>query len=94
MYATLASKGVLQNKVTRFLSGISMEIYLSHMLMFRVVEKTGLHTVLGDGWIQYIVTVVLVFVGTVIFSFVMKCMIERVEEKMAGRSMSGGKIGR
>lgn len=92
MYVTLASKGVLQNKLTKFLSGISMEIYLSHMLMFRVVEKTGLHTVLGDGWIQYIVTVVLVFAGTVIFSFVMKCVIERVEGKLAGRSTAGRKI--
>lgn len=92
MYAILASKGILQNKGMKFLSGISMEIYLSHMFFFRVVEKSGLHTVIGDGWIQYIATVILVFTGAVMFSFVMKGVIEQVEEKLSGHSVAGRKI--
>lgn len=32
---------LLENKVTKFISGISMEIYLSHMVIFRLVEKRG-----------------------------------------------------
>lgn len=49
-----------------------MEIYLSHMVIFRVIERLGISTMIGNGWVQYAVTVVIVLVGTVIFSAVMK----------------------
>lgn len=39
---TAAGHPLLENRVTKFVSGISMEIYLSHMVVFRVIEKTGL----------------------------------------------------
>ena len=48
--------GVLQNKFTAFISTISMEMYLSHMVIFRIVEKLGLHQVIGNGWLQYFLT--------------------------------------
>ena len=51
-----------------------MEIYLSHMFIFRVIEKLGINTLLGNGWIQYIVTVVSVIVGASIFAIVMQHM--------------------
>ena len=53
--------------MTKFISGISMEIYLSHMVMFRVVEKTGLNQMFGNGVLQYIVTVMLVLAATIVF---------------------------
>ena len=59
-----------------FLSGISMEIYLCHMVMFRVIEKLHLNTMLGIGWFQYIVTVALVFIGAACFSVVVKKIIK------------------
>ena len=40
---------ILENKITNFISGISMEIYLSHMVIFRVVEKLGLNRIIGNG---------------------------------------------
>ena len=64
--------------VISFISGISMEIYLSHMVMFRVVEKLHLSTVIGSGWPQYILTVCLVLAGAIFFSFVMQTMINRL----------------
>lgn len=63
---------ILENKITNFISGISMEIYLSHMVIFRVVEKLGLNRIIGNGWMQYIITVLIVFLGVVLFSAVMQ----------------------
>ena len=74
--------GVFKNSITKFFSGVSMEIYLSHMLLFRVVERLGLNTMFGNGWMQYIVTVVLVLGGTVIFSVVVKKGISIAEDKV------------
>lgn len=70
IYAISNRGGVLQNKFTAFISTISMEIYLSHMVIFRIVEKLGLHQVIGNGWLQYFLTLLIVLFGTVIFSIV------------------------
>lgn len=67
---------VLENRVTKFFSSISMEIYLSHMIIFRVIEKTHINTIFGDGWIQYIITVVLTVCGASVFSLIVKKALE------------------
>lgn len=56
VYAVAATNKVFCNRVTKFVSGISMEIYLSHMVGFRVIEKVGLISALGGGWLAYIVS--------------------------------------
>lgn len=70
------------NIVISFISGISMEIYLSHMLLFRVVEKLHLTTMFGNGWLQYIITVCLVILGTIVFSYIMQKLINYAEKKI------------
>lgn len=75
IYAVVSEGGILGNRVTKFLGSISMEIYLSHMVIFRVVEKAGLNTIAGNGWIQYVITVVSVLAGAVLFSVVMQKVI-------------------
>lgn len=77
------SHRILDNKVARFFSGISMEIYLSHMVMFRLLEKLGLHQMFGNGWIQYCITVCLVLVGTVLFAVVMRRIINISENRFS-----------
>ena len=74
--------GGLENRITRFFSNVSMEIYLSHMVLFRVIERLGLNTRFGNGWLQYLITVVLVLTATVIFSVVMKRVIYVAESKI------------
>ena len=81
-FAITATGRVLKNRITRFFSGISMEIYLSHMVLFRVIERLGLNTRFGNSWLQYLITVVLVLTETVIFSVVMKQVIYVVQQKM------------
>ena len=80
---TANTHSILQNRLTKFISGISMEIYLSHMVMFRVVEKTGLNQMFGNGVLQYIVTVILVLAATIVFSVVMKKFINVSESKFS-----------
>lgn len=79
--STTEKSYLLENKVTKFISGISMEIYLSHMVIFRVVEKLGMNQIIGSGWIQYIVTVLIVFFGTILFAVVMQRLIGLIEKK-------------
>lgn len=83
VYAILCGGGLLQNKVTKFFSGISMEIYLSHMFIFRIIQKLKLNAILGNGWIQYIVTVVIVIIGASVFAIVMKHIFNYISNKLA-----------
>ena len=72
----------MDKRNNRLFSNISMEIYLSHMVLFRVIERLGLNTRFGNGWLQYLITVVLVLTATVIFSVVMKRVIYVAESKI------------
>lgn len=83
--AIVTRGGVLENRVTRFFSGISMEFYLAHMVLFRVIEKLRLNTRFGNGWGQYLLTVVLVLAATALFAVVAKQAIRFATEKLTAR---------
>ncbi len=70
------------SKCISFLSGISMEIYLCHMVIFRLIEKLHINTMFGNGWFQYMMTVVAVFVGAACFSVLVKKIIKIIECKL------------
>lgn len=81
IYAIIKRRGgELENRVTKFFGGVSMEIYLSHMVIFRVVEKIGINRWFGNGWLQYVITVVTVFCGVTVFAVVMKKIIAKTED--------------
>lgn len=64
------------------------------MVIFRVVEKLSLNRMIGNNWIQYIFTVVIVLLGTVLFADVMQKLIGLAEKKyveMRTRKMPVGK---
>lgn len=67
-YAIGTNGKILCNACTKFISGISFEIYLCHMIVFRLVEKLGLHYMFGKRWIAYLFTVSIVIIGAMIFS--------------------------
>lgn len=66
---------LLKNPVMGFLSGISMEIYLSHMVIFRVIEKLELTQLFVSDWLSYIATALGTLLGTVFFSVILKRVI-------------------
>ena len=52
------------------------------MVMFRLIEKLRLNTMFGNGWLQYIVTVALVFIGAACFSVVVKKLINIIGNEL------------
>lgn len=73
-------KSILKNRLTKFVSSISMEIYLSHMMIYRIVEKLNLVHVTSNEYISYIITCILVLTGAIVFSVVMKTFILKIEQ--------------
>lgn len=67
---------ILCNPFTKFLSGISLEIYLSHMIVFRIIEKLGMTKLFTSDLLSYAVTSVGTIVGTIVFALVMKKALE------------------
>lgn len=72
IYAIGSKDKVLNNKVVQYLSKISMEIYLCHMLFFRVVDKMLLNHFIVNHDVLYLTTVVLTLAGAIVFSHICK----------------------
>lgn len=79
IYSIGAKSVVLCNPVVKFVSDISMEIYLSHMMIFRIIDRLHLNYLFGTCWLSYIVTVCVVIIGTIIFSMILKKMLAIIE---------------
>lgn len=71
--------GVLVNPVAKFLGGISFEIYLCHMVIYRVLEKLHIIHLFGNGLLAYIFTAIAVICGSVVFSVCTKWFLNKVE---------------
>lgn len=82
IYALVPGRKLLDNPVTHFLSGISLEIYLCHMAVFRVFQKLGLTTPFGNGPLSYFVVSVAVTVCTVLVSMVVQKVLDIAVRKV------------
>lgn len=85
---------MLSNRITKFFSGISMEIYLCHMMFFRVIKKLHIEQRMSnDDW-SYWITCMLVLASAVLFSLLW----EKAEKTVGGmqvcrfRSLCGNKL--
>ena len=74
--------GVLQTKFTSFISSISMEIYLSHMLVFRIIERLHFNMPLENDILQYVMTVILVIIGAILFSVIVKRILDYAVQRL------------
>lgn len=72
MYAIGSKDIVLNNKVTKYLSGISMEIYLCHMMFFRVASMLHLERFIHNNDMLYVATCITTLIGEICFSHVIK----------------------
>ena len=70
-YAIGVDSKFLSNKLMKFLSGISMEMYLAHMVIFRIIEKANLLYLFGNsgigGWLSLITAFILTVIVLIIF---------------------------
>lgn len=71
-------KSFLNNPVMKYISGISMEIYLCHMFFFRITESIHLGKLTNNPDVIFYTTFLLVVSGTILFSKAWK----RVEKKI------------
>lgn len=83
---------ILKNPILAFIGHISMEIYLSHMVIFRILEKADLLHIIKIDTLAYFTTVLLVLTGTIVFSLCAKkmLMIASVYLKIIQRYLYGG----
>lgn len=62
---------LMNNKFTNYISNLSMEMYLSHMVVFRIVEKIGVTERIESPIIRYMTTylllVMLLVIGLTIY---------------------------
>lgn len=72
MYALGAKDIVLNNKIVKYLSGISMEIYLCHMMFYRVAGMLHLDRYVGQCDLLYVLTSVVTLAGAICFSHIVK----------------------
>ena len=71
--------GVLVNPVSKFLGGICFEIYLCHMVIYRVLEKLHLIHLFGNGLLAYIFTAIAVVCGSIAFSICAGWFLNKIE---------------
>ena len=72
---------ILQNKFTKFIGNISLEIYLCHMVFYRMIEKVHMNHLFGNEILSYIVTVIMTLACAIIFSCVVKYLLEKMMQK-------------
>ncbi len=75
IYAIGGEGRFLSNRVMKYLGGISMEIYLCHMVMFRIVEKLHFEKFIQNVNLLYILSAVCTIIGAIVFSHVLKYLI-------------------
>lgn len=71
-YAIGTNGCILNNKVTHYLSNISMEVYLCHMMAFRGVEMLHLSRYIQQPDLLYWLTCILTLAAAIVFSHIVK----------------------
>lgn len=74
-YAIGTNGIILNNRIVKYLSGISMEIYLSHMMSFRAVQFLHIDKYVENIYIVFWVTCLLTLCVAIVFSHVVKYLI-------------------
>lgn len=71
--------GILINPVAKFLGSICFEIYLCHMVIYRMLEKLNLVHMFKNDLLAYIFTVIIVICGSVVFSICARWFLNKIE---------------
>lgn len=81
IYAISSNDILLNNRITKYLSGISMEIYLCHMMFFRVASMLHLEKFIHQRDVLFVVTFLVTLMGAICFSHVTKyIVIPKIED--------------
>ena len=80
---------VLHNVVTKRISAISLEIYLCHMMVFRVLEKIKLTHLFQSALLSYMVTAVATLAGSIMVALVVNWALSALGGVLQKRKTGG-----
>lgn len=75
IYAVCSNGKILNNKIMHYLGGISMEIYLSHMMWFRAVSLLHLENYITNHYVYFWIVSICTILGSITFSHIVKYII-------------------
>lgn len=78
-YAISVNSIILGNKIMKYLSNISMEMYLAQMLIFRLIEKLHIPDLFGDGRFAFIISCVIEIIALILFVEICKKVSEFIK---------------
>ena len=71
--------GILINPVTTFISSISFEIYLCHMMIYRAIEKLNFTHLVSNDVVSYVITCIGTILGSVFFAVITQYLIDKTK---------------
>ncbi len=81
-------KGILINPIAHFVGGICFEIYLCHMIIYRIFEKLKFIHLFTNNLISYVFVSIAVISGSIIFAKCVKCILNKLEMILKNRRVS------
>ena len=78
VYAIGAKSFLCNNPLTRIVAPISMEIYLSHMILLRGLHFAGIDALLGKGAVSYFAMYAILLAATIVFVLAVKALLQRI----------------
>lgn len=83
MFAISTNSAILSNKVTRFLSKISLEMYLAQMFIFRGIQMAHLENYISNDTLLYILVAFFTVVLLIPFTYITKFyIVEKIVDKI------------
>ena len=78
----------MANPITKFMSNISFEVYICHTFIYRVLEKMKLVNIFKNDLASYISTSILVLAGAIVFSIIVKYIINKCLEFLKAKGVN------
>lgn len=86
IYAMVERVPILGNKVLVFIGTICLQIYLFHVMVFRVLEKIGSIHLVKNETISLIIVFLITLAVTIGISYVIKMVFDKLTEKLEKRN--------
>lgn len=74
------------NPASKFISEVSFEIYLAHMMVFRMIEKAGLTRIVRETRLTYLIVCILTIVGVLMFAVLYKTIETKIRKRLGTAS--------
>lgn len=76
------TKGIFQNRPIRYLGSISMEVYLCHMFVFRVMEKINITHITQNQLLNYVIVSIATIAGAIVMAYILQKLIAIIQKKV------------